>query len=163
MYQAGSAGSLQPGEFGAILRAMHRLPCLPLFASLAILAGFVATNPSGEDFQRFAADRLVDEIAEELCREGQLPLLLRMAVGNCEQLVRDQRNALAAVVQTHTRRTNLGLFSLFQSRIGGQRLLDWRVPRFHALVLGAGGQFVVLHADQAGATQDGNAPGWFRP
>ncbi len=163
MYQAGSAGSLQPGEFGAILRAMHRLPCLPLLASLAILVGLVASNPSGEDFQRFAADRLVDEIAEELCREGQLPLLLRMAVGNCEQLVRDQRNALAAVVQAHTRRTNLGLFSLFQSRIGGQRLLDWRVPRFHALVLGAGGQFVVLHADQVGAAQDGNAPGWFRP
>lgn len=142
---------------------MHRMPCLPLLVSLAILAGLVASNPSKEDFQRFAADRLVDEIAEELCREGQLPLLLRMAVGNCEQVVRDQRAALAAVVQMHTRRTNLGLFSLFQSRIGGQRLLDWRVPRFHALVLGAGGQFVVLQADQDGAVHEENAPGWLRP
>ncbi|MFM7103698.1 MAG: hypothetical protein ACKO3N_21335, partial [Verrucomicrobiota bacterium] len=43
-------------------------------------------------------------------------------------------------------RTNLGLVSLFRSEIGGQRLLAWRVPRFHALVLGVAGQFVVVHA-----------------
>lgn len=147
---------------------MPRLPCLPLLAFLVILTGLAVSNPSGTDFERFAADRLVDEIAEELCREGEVPLLLSLAVGNCEQLVRDQRHALAAVVQAHTRRTNLGLFSLFQSQIGGQRVLDWRVPRFHSLVLGAGGQFVVLHADQDGGAQDGgaqdgNGPGWLRP
>ena len=46
------------------------------------------------------------------------------------------------------RRLNFGLFSLYQAEIGGQTLLDWQVPRFHATVLGLAGNFVLVEAGQ---------------
>ncbi len=119
-----------------------------MLAAVAILAGLVVTNPGQADFERFAADQLVEEIAEELCQKADLPLLWRLAIGNCEQLVRHQRAALAAVVGQHTLRTNLAVVSVFRSEIGGQRLLDWRVPRFRSLVLGVAGTFLLIQAGQ---------------
>ena len=156
MYQVSGAGLLQTRPSGAILRPMSRWPCLPLLASLAALLGLAVSNPTQLDFQQFAADRLVEEIAEELCVEADLPVLLRLAVGNCEQVVREQRAALAAVVQQHTRRTNLGICSLYRSEIGGQKLLDWRVPRFRSLALGVAGQFVLLQADHDDGSGNGD-------
>lgn len=163
MYQASGTVPRPIAGIGAILRPMSPVPRLPLLAALGAVLGLALTNPDGADFERFAADRLVEEIAEELCVEADLPLLLRMAVGNCEQQVRDQRAALAAVVQQHTHRTNLGLVSLFRSEIGGQRLLTWRVPRFRSLVLGIAGQFVVLQAGQDRDGAAGDPRGWLRP
>ena len=109
-------------------------------------AGLAITNPGPADFQAFAADRLVDEISEELCRDGGLPVLMRMAVTNCQELVQALRAALGTVVALHTRRTNLGLLSVYSSEIGGQSLLRWRVPRFRSTVVGAAGQFVLVRA-----------------
>ena len=109
-------------------------------------AGLAITNPAPADFQAFAAERLVDEISEELCGDGGLPVLMRMAVTNCQDLVRAQRTALGTVVADHTRRTNLGLLSVYSSEIGGQSLLRWRVPRFRSTVVGAAGQFVLVRA-----------------
>lgn len=109
-------------------------------------AGLAITNPEPADFQAFAAERLVDEISEELCGDGGLPVLMRMAVTNCQDLVRAQRSALGTVVADHTRRTNLGLLSVYSSEIGGQSLLRWRVPRFRSTVVGVAGQFVLVRA-----------------
>lgn len=109
-------------------------------------AGLAITNPAPADFQAFAAERLVDEISEELCGDGGLPVLMRMAVTNCQELVQGQRSALAAAVAAHTRRSNLGLLSLYTSEIGGQTLLHWRVPRFRSTVVGLAGQFVLVWA-----------------
>ncbi len=157
---------LQVGGFSAILLPMSIRPNhLPLLAGVLGLLGLALglSNPGMADFEGFAADRLVEEIAEELCVESDLPLLLTLAIGNCERMVRDQRGPLAAVVQQHTSRTNLGLVSLFRSEIGGQRLLAWRVPRFHALVLGVAGQFVVVHAGQSNAAADADPLDWLGP
>lgn len=109
-------------------------------------AGLAITNPAPADFQAFAAERLVDEISEELCGDGGLPVLMRMAVTNCQELVQGQQSALAAAVAAHTRRSNLGLLSLYTSEIGGQTLLHWRVPRFRSTVVGLAGQFVLVWA-----------------
>lgn len=144
--QARRSGAILQPIAGAALPARRPPLSPPLLVAAAVVAGLAISNPTLADFGGFAADRLVEEIVEELCVEADLPLLLRMAVGNCERLVRDQRVALAGVVQQHTRRTNLGLCSLYRSEVGGQRLLEWRLPRFHSLALGVAGQFVLLHA-----------------
>ena len=122
-----------PWAFGLMLVALAG-------AALAI------TNPSSADFQAYAADRLVDEISEEVCGEGGLPVLMRMAIQNCQGLVLAQRAPLAALVAGHTRRHNLGVLSVFRSDVGGQTLLLWRVPRFRSTVVGVAGQFVLIRA-----------------
>ncbi|MEY4803218.1 MAG: hypothetical protein RLZZ274_1949 [Cyanobacteriota bacterium] len=136
---------------------MHRLVCrsntparfawAPGLIVLALAAGGLAlTNPSLPNFRDFASDRLVEEISNELCGDGGLPVLLRMAINNCLGLVQAQRAALAAVVLSHTRRRNYGLLSVFESELGGQSLLRWQVPRFRSTVVGVAGQFVLISA-----------------
>ena len=114
---------------------------------LGLAAGGLAlTNPSPADFRAYAGDRLVEEISKELCGDGGVPVLLRMAINNCVGLVQAQRAALAAVVLSHTRRRNYGLLSVFESELGGQSLLRWQVPRFRSTVVGVAGQFVLISA-----------------
>ena len=114
---------------------------------LALAAGGLAlTNPSSADFRAYAGDRLVEEISKELCGDGGVPVLLRMAINNCVGLVQAQRAALAAVVLSHTRRRSYGLLSVFESELGGQSLLRWQVPRFRSTVVGVAGQFVLISA-----------------
>lgn len=114
---------------------------------LALAAGGLAlTNPSPADFRAYASDRLVEEISKELCGDGGLPVLLRMAINNCLGLVQAQRAALVAVVLSHTRRRNYGLLNVFETELGGQSLLRWQVPRFRSTVVGVAGQFVFISA-----------------
>ena len=134
-------------------------PCPPWGVGLILLAmaGAVlaVTNPSTADFQAYAADRLVDDISEEVCGDGGLPMLMQMAIQNCQGLVLAQRAPLGALVAGHTRRHNLGVLSLYRSDVGGQTLLLWRVPRFRSTVVGVAGQFVLIGANSAPAQ---NAP-----
>ncbi|MCP9941656.1 DUF4359 domain-containing protein [Cyanobium sp. ATX 6E8] len=136
-----------PWAFGLILAALAG-------------AGLAITNPSAADFQAYAAERLVDEISEEVCTDGGLPLLMRLGIQNCEELVLAQRTPLAALVAGHTRRHNLGVLSLYRSDIGGHKLLGWRVPRFRSTVVGVAGQFVLIGAaiDKAVADPSQDAP-----
>ena len=114
---------------------------------LALVGGGLAlTNPSLGNFRAFASDRLVEEISKELCADGGVPVLLRMAINNCVGLVEAQREALAAVVLSHTRRHNYGVVSVFETELGGQSLLRWQVPRFRSAVVGVAGQFVLISA-----------------
>jgi len=108
--------------------------------------GLALTNPSPADFRAYAGDRLVEEISKEICGDGGVPVLLRMAINNCVGLVQAQRAALAAVVLSHTRRRNYGLLSVFESELGGQSLLRWQVPRFRSTVVGVAGQFLLISA-----------------
>lgn len=124
-----------------------RFAWAPGLIVLGLAAGGLAlTNPSPADFRAYASDRLLEEISKELCGDGGLPVLLRMAINNCLGLVQAQRAALAAVVLSHTRRRNYGLLSVFESELGGQSLLRWQVPRFRSTVVGVAGQFVLISA-----------------
>ena len=132
-------GELNDEQYAAV--TSPRGPALVLAG-----AGLALTNPASADFEAFAADRLVDEISDELCVKGGLPVLMRLAIPNCQELVEGQRQALAGVVASHTRRTNLMVASLYRSEVGGQTVLAWQVPRFRSTVLAVAGQFVLIAA-----------------
>ncbi|EDY38565.1 conserved hypothetical protein [Cyanobium sp. PCC 7001] len=120
-------------------------PWLGVPALLALVGGSLAwTNPGPAEFADYAGERLVKEITAEVCHGDRLPGLLRLALGNCPELVAAQRQALGALVLQQTRRTNLGLLSVYHSDLGGQRVLRWRVPRLETTVVGVAGQFVLV-------------------
>jgi hypothetical protein len=135
------------------------LPPLPALVALGLAAGLgvglACTNPDAAAFEQFAGEELVRRLGEELCGEDQLPLLLRMMVRDCPQLIRSQRLTLARLVGAHTRRRNLVLLSLYRTDIGGQPLLPgWSLPRYRATTLAAAGRFLVLEArEQRGAQE----------
>lgn len=106
----------------------------------------VISNPRPSDFDSFAADQLVDVIEAEVCRGEVLPALVRLALRECPRLIRAQRGAIGAYVGRHTRRTNLGLLSIYRTEFGGTALLGWSLPRFSATVLAAAGQLVIVQA-----------------
>ena len=112
------------------------------------VAGLAISNPSPADLETFASDRLVDEISDELCSRDGLPAVMRLALSNCHGLVHDQRQALGRLVREKARRQNFGVFSIYRADIGGQNLLAWQVPRFHATVLAIAGTFVLLESGQ---------------
>jgi hypothetical protein len=114
----------------------------------AVLLGgaLVISNPRPSDFDSFAADQLVDVIEAEVCRGEVLPALVRLALRECPRLIRAQRGAIGAYVGRHTRRTNLGLLSIYRTEFGGTALLGWSLPRFSATVLAAAGQLVIVQA-----------------
>ncbi|MCP9848228.1 DUF4359 domain-containing protein [Cyanobium sp. Morenito 9A2] len=116
---------------------------------VAVAAGvaLVFTNPSPADFQSYAAERLVDLSTREICGDGGLPMLLRLVVQNCPELVHSQRKLLGELAVRHTRRLNFGLFSVYNTDVGGQELLpSLHLPRYHVSTLAGAGQFLQLEA-----------------
>jgi hypothetical protein len=137
--------------------AVRRLPLtlLPLLLAAGLGGGLVCTNPDAAAFEQFAGEELVRRLGEELCGENQLPLLLRVMIRDCPQLIRSQRLALARLVGAHTRRRNLALFSLYRTEIGGQQLLPgWSLPRYQATTLALAGRFLVLEAREQDASPE---------
>ncbi|MFQ6537599.1 MULTISPECIES: DUF4359 domain-containing protein [Aphanothece] len=117
---------------------------------LAVAAGALAwSNPDPAEFADYAAGRLVGEISREFCDGDALPTMLRLALPNCRELVASQRQAIGAVVSQQTRRTNLGLLSVYQSDLGGQRVLSWQVPRYSTTVVGIAGQFILVRGGES--------------
>lgn len=115
----------------------------------ALGAGLVLTNPGPAAFEEFAAERLAALLREELCRQDGLPLMLRLVVQDCPAMVESQRVVLGRLAALQTRRRNLGLFSLYSTNLGGQRVLPrWRLPHYEALTLAVAGRFVVLRASE---------------
>lgn len=105
----------------------------------------VVTNPGEREFEAFAGEYLVEMASEELCGSDGLPLMARLVVHNCPQLVRSQRQALGQLAASSSRRYNLGLFSVYSTRIGGLELMPGlTVPRYWAITLAGAGQLVVL-------------------
>jgi hypothetical protein len=115
-------------------------------AAVLLSGALVISNPRPSDFDSFAADQLVDVIEAEVCRGEVLPALVRLALRECPRLIRAQRGAIGAYVGRHTRRTNLGLLSIYRTEFGGTALLGWSLPRFSATVLAAAGQLVIVQA-----------------
>jgi hypothetical protein len=61
--------------------------------------------------------------------------------------VRDQQANLGHLASTFTRRWNLGLLSIYDTRIGSADLLpQLALPGYHLRTLGVAGHFVVLEA-----------------
>lgn len=125
------------------------------FAALAAVAGVVGlavTNPGPEDFQVFAGRRLVDTITREICGENRLPGALRLLLQNCPDLVASQEQVLGRIALEHSRRTNLGLASIYRTEVGGQQLLALlRLPRYEAITVAGAGQFVLVSTGQSPA------------
>jgi hypothetical protein len=123
---------------------------LGLTAATAGLIGLVVTNPGPAAFEEFAAEKLTELASEELCRNEGLPLLARLLIQNCPELVRSQRKVLGRLARDHSRRYNLGLLSIYGTRLGGEQVLPhWRIPRYDAVTLAVAGQFVLLTAGES--------------
>ena len=132
-----------------VLSISSRRPWIPIALAIALgAAGLAISNPSPADLETFASERLVDEISDELCSGDGLPAVMRLALSNCHGLVHDQRQALGRLVRDQARRQNFGVFSIYRAEIGGQNLLAWQVPRFHATVLAIAGTFVLVESGQ---------------
>ena len=118
-------------------------------AVLALAASGVAlafTNPSPQEFKRYAGSQLVSLLSDELCGGG-LPMVLQLWVKDCPRLIRDQEPALAELAGQFSRRLNFGLASLYTTELGGQDLLPtFRLPEYSVTTLGIAGQFVILQS-----------------
>ena len=106
------------------------------------------SNPSLDDYEAHAGDQLVKLGTKELCDEPSLPMVLRLWIRNCPELIASQRDALAALAGQFTTRRNLVVASLYSTRMGGQEMLPGlRLPGFDVLTLGVAGRFVILRTD----------------
>ena len=131
------------------MRSLRLTPWLGGTVLIALAGGVLAwSNPSQTDFADYAADRIVKEISREFCAGERLPTVLRLALANCSELVAAQRNVIGTLVIQQTRRTNLGLMSLYLSDLGGQQVLSWQVPRYRTTVLGVAGRFILLQGGE---------------
>jgi ABC-type Mn2+/Zn2+ transport system permease subunit len=88
-------------------------------------------------------DWLTDPLSLELFRRALIEAVVMGAT--C--------GAIGAYVGRHTRRTNLGLLSIYRTELGGTALFGWSLPRFSATVLAAAGQLVIV---QAGLDEEGS-------
>ncbi len=116
-------------------------------AAVALGGALVATNPDEQDFEVFAGEQLVRLVDEELCDQGGLPMVARLLIQNCSELVQGQERVLGSLALQGSTRSNAGLFSLYSTELGGQSLFPGlRVPRYRILTLGVAGQLVMLRA-----------------
>ena len=115
---------------------------------MAGVLSLVFSNPSMDDYEAHAGAQLVKLGTKELCDEPTLPMVLRLWIRNCPELIASQRDALAALAGQFTTRRNLGVASLYSTRMEGKELLPGlRLPGFDVLSLGVAGRFVILRTD----------------
>ena len=125
------------------------IPCAVVMA-VAGAGGLAMTNPGPSEFQAFAGQRLADAISREICLGNTLPLALHLVLQHCPDLVAAQQPVLGRIALQNTRRTNLGLLSLYRTELGGQQLLPGlRLPRYHSITLAGAGQFLALHTGES--------------
>ena len=120
-------------------------------AGVAVVA-LAVTNPGTDDFEAFAGDQLVRAASRELCGSGSLPLIARLVIQDCPQLVASQRTVLGQLAAASSRRYNAGLFSIYTTELGGQTLLPGlTIPRYRAVTLGGAGQLLVVQSSEEAA------------
>ena len=108
-------------------------------------AALALSNPSMADYQAYAGGQLVDLVTEELCGQGGLPMVLRLWIRDCPDLIASQQTTLAAIAGQMSTRMNLGVASVFTTEVGGQKLLpSLRLPRYRVTTVGVAGQFIPL-------------------
>lgn len=118
----------------------------PLGPLLLVLGTLAWSNPGPREFEGFSGDHLVQLLSQEFCRGASLPLLLNFLTNDCPALLRSQQPALGSLAAANSERLNLGLLSLYRTRIGGQRVLrHWPLPIYSVITLGAAGNFFILN------------------
>ena len=127
---------------------------VPLAGAAAALVGsgcaavLALTNPTPDDYAEHAGEQLVTVLTEELCRPEGLPMLLRLWVRDCPQLLASQQQALAGLAARFTTRRNFGVASVYTTRVGGQQLAPgFTLPRVKAVTVAVAGQFVMLRSE----------------
>ena len=129
------------------------MPVLALLTGGVAVAGVVSlvlSNPSFEDYEAHAGAQLVELGTQDLCDAPTLPMVLRLWIRNCPELIASQRGALSALAGQFTTRRNLVVASLFSTRMEGQELLPGlRLPGFDVLTLGVAGRCVILRTDSS--------------
>ena len=114
---------------------------VPVAAALAALTAAGAalalafTNPSLSDYEDHAGEQLVVLLSKELCTSEELPML-RLWIRDCPQLVASQRQALAQLAGRFTTRVNLGVASMYTTRVGGQQPAGVTLPTAEVVTLG---------------------------
>lgn len=147
MYQVSPPAPLLPPPTTAT-RTVSGL--LGLTTVSAGVVGLAVTNPGPAAFEEFAAEKLTEMASEELCGNDGLPLLARLLIQNCPELVRSQRKVLGRLARESSRRYNFGLLSLYRTRLGGENVLPiWSIPRYNAVTLAIAGHFVLLTAGES--------------
>ena len=111
-------------------------------------AVLILTNPNPHDYADHAGQQLVGLLTQELCRSNGLPMLLRMWVRDCPQIVASQQQVLASLAARFTTRLNLGVASVYTTQLGGQDLTPGlTLPRVKAVTFAAAGQFVMMRSE----------------
>ena len=111
-------------------------------------AVLILTNPKPDDYSDHAGQQLVGLLTQELCRSNGLPMLLRMWVRDCPQIVASQQQVLASLAARFTTRLNLGVASVYTTQLGGQDLVPGlTLPHVKAVTLAAAGQFVMMRSE----------------
>ncbi|WP_342626208.1 MULTISPECIES: DUF4359 domain-containing protein [unclassified Prochlorococcus] len=105
----------------------------------------VWTNPSMEDYSDYAGDQLVELATEELCEQKGLPMVLRLWIRNCPELIAAQQPVLASVAGEFTTRLNFGLGSIYTTKLDGRNLLPkMRLPSYTATTIAGAGRFLTI-------------------
>ena len=130
---------------------------LPLaFVGSGLTAGLVITNPGPAAFADFGGNQLTNLLTKELCQnDGLSGMLGGLLIRQCPLLVRSQRPILGKLVQANSRRSNLGLFSVYRTELdlaallpGLRKVPNLRLPRYEATTLAGAGQFLLLQAHE---------------
>lgn len=118
---------------------------LTLGPALLAIGALIWTNPGPKEFETFSGDHLAELLTKEICQGAALPLLLNLLSSDCPALLRSQQAALGSLAAGRSERLNLGLFSLYRTRLGGQRLFrQWSLPTYSVITLGVAGNFHIL-------------------
>ncbi len=105
------------------------------------------TNPSMDDYRDYAGDQLVEIVTGEVCERQGLPMMLRLWIRNCPELIAAQKQVLASIAGQYTTRFNLGLGSVYIINFDGQNLLpNIRLPSYTVKTLAGAGHFLTLEA-----------------
>ena len=111
-------------------------------------AALAWTNPSSEDYRNHAGEQLVEYATTELCGENGLPMLLKLWIRNCPELIASQKQTLADLAGRFTTRRNFAIGSVYVTKIGGQDLLPGlRLPKAEVITLAIAGRFIPLRTE----------------
>jgi hypothetical protein len=104
-------------------------------------AALVATNPSQEAYERYATDRLITYLDQEVCSKA--PKLLGLNQ-DCQSLLASNRAQLRTLIADYTQQRNFVLFSVYTTELSVVPFL----PRYRVTTVGILDQFFIYDAVQ---------------